>query len=280
MRRASHEGQTALALQENAIKKSWPQFGHRLQLEPVAVSPAVSGCEITGRNGDNREDILRRPLSNLGTGGNDNPQPGIAFSELPARFAHDHNCQVGEILRFKQGGADKGRCLGGAVCADRVGAVRTACYALVQVGYEPILRFLPVGEECRGRDRRLALSCPALPIAAEALNPEPGKPDLFREGQCDRWTRLQSSRQVVRVIGSNFLPVTLSALLGRPLPLSCPVPRCYSNQRRLLSSLLVGFLHSFFVVSVRLGGYIALNADLSHADRPAGIQGSPSLLRI
>jgi hypothetical protein len=64
----------------------------QLQPEAFAVSSAISGCQIPGRTGNNREDILRWPLSNLGTGGNDNPQPRIAFNEPPAIFARDHNC--------------------------------------------------------------------------------------------------------------------------------------------------------------------------------------------
>jgi len=217
----------------------------QLQLEPVAVSSAISGCQITGCNGNNREDMLRRTFRNLGTGGDDDPQSGIAFDELPASFVCDHTRYVAEVLRFKQDGADKGRCLGGIVCADRVGAVRTARCALAQVGYEPTLRFLPADEECRGRDRRLALSCPALPMAAEARNPEPSNRDLFREGQRDRGTRLQPNIQVVRVIGANVLPVTLGALLRRPLHLSCPVPS--ASPLRQPTSIAVEFLGRLLV---------------------------------
>jgi hypothetical protein len=69
-------------------------------LESFAISSAISGCQISVRNGNNRQDILRWPLCNLGTGGNDNPQQGVAFNELPARLARDYNCQIGQFARF------------------------------------------------------------------------------------------------------------------------------------------------------------------------------------
>jgi hypothetical protein len=101
-----------------------------------------------------------------------------------------------------------------------------------------------------------------MPMAAEALNPEPSKPNLFRKGQRDRGTRLQPSLQIVRGIGANVLPVTLGALLRQPLVLCRPFPGCYGNKRRLLSSCMVGFSCALLVVSVCLGGFIAINADL------------------